>query len=71
MKAHANSGPAKKDQNERPKPEITAPTAAIVKITKTTFCVTDLLILKGEVQVCQPWRRPALPSLGGNSGDES
>jgi alcohol dehydrogenase len=29
-------------------PAISAPTDAIVKITKTTICGTDLHILKGE-----------------------
>ena len=34
-----------------PNPEITAPTDAIVKITKPTLCGTDLHILKGEPQL--------------------
>jgi Threonine dehydrogenase and related Zn-dependent dehydrogenases len=37
-------------------PEITAPTDAIVKITKTTICGTDLHILKGDVPTCAPGR---------------
>jgi alcohol dehydrogenase len=36
MKALVYLGPSKKALEERPKPEITAPTDAIVKITKTT-----------------------------------
>ena len=56
MKALVYLGPAKKAMDERPKPEITAPTDAIVKITKTTICGTDLHILKGEVPSCQPGR---------------
>jgi alcohol dehydrogenase len=35
---------------------IAAPTDAIVKITKTTICGTDLHILKGDVPSCQPGR---------------
>ena len=35
-----------------PKPTITAPTDAIVKIAKTTICGTDLHILKGDVPTC-------------------
>ena len=56
MKALVYLGPAKKALEERPQPEITAPTDAIVKITKTTICGTDLHILKGDVQTCQPGR---------------
>jgi alcohol dehydrogenase len=56
MKALVYLGPAKKAMEERPKPEITAPTDAIVKITKTTICGTDLHILKGDVPSCQPGR---------------
>src|SRR5471032_2213818 len=56
MKALVYLGPAKKAVEERPKPEITAPTDAIVKVTKTTICGTDLHILKGDVATCQPGR---------------
>ena len=56
MKALVYLGPAKKALEERPKPEITEPTDAIVKITKTTICGTDLHILKGDVPSCQPGR---------------
>jgi alcohol dehydrogenase len=56
MKALVYLGPAKKTVEERPKPEITAPTDAIVKITNTTICGTDLHILKGDVPSCQPGR---------------
>ena len=56
MKALVYLGPAKKALEERPKPEIAAPTDAIVKITKTTICGTDLHILKGDVPSCQPGR---------------
>ncbi len=56
MKALVYLGPGEKALEERPKPEITAPTDAIVKITKTTICGTDLHILKGDVPSCQPGR---------------
>jgi alcohol dehydrogenase len=56
MKALVYLGPAKKALEERPKPEITAPTDAIVRIAKTTICGTDLHILKGDVPSCQPGR---------------
>lgn len=56
MKALVYLGPAKKALEERPKPEIVAPTDAIVRITRTTICGTDLHILKGDVPTCQPGR---------------
>jgi alcohol dehydrogenase len=56
MKAFVYLGPGKKAVEERPKPEITAPADAIVRITKTTICGTDLHILKGDVPTCQPGR---------------
>ncbi|MCX7361507.1 MAG: zinc-dependent alcohol dehydrogenase family protein [Alphaproteobacteria bacterium] len=56
MKALVYLGPANKALQERPKPEIAAPTDAIVRITKTTICGTDLHILKGDVPTCQPGR---------------
>src|ERR1700691_2017160 len=56
MKAFVYRGPGKKALEDRPKPEITAPTDAIVKIMKTTICGTDLHILKGDLPGCQPGR---------------
>jgi alcohol dehydrogenase len=56
MKALVYQGPNKKALEERPKPEITVPTDAIVKVTKTTICGTDLHILKGDVASCKPGR---------------
>jgi alcohol dehydrogenase len=56
MKALVYLGPGKKALDERPKPEIAAPTDAIVKITKTTICGTDLHILKGDLPSCKPGR---------------
>jgi len=52
MKALAYGGPGKKAVEDRPKPQIKAPGDAIVKITKTTICGTDLHILKGDVPTC-------------------
>ena len=57
MKALVYQGPGKKKALEdRPMPQIKAPTDAIVKITKTTICGTDLHILKGDVPTCEPGR---------------
>ena len=49
MKALVYHGPGKKSWEEKPKPVITEPTDAIVKILKTTICGTDLHIMKGDV----------------------
>ena len=56
MKALVYSGPSKMSLEDRPKPSIAAATDAIVKISKTTICGTDLHILKGDVPTCQPGR---------------
>jgi alcohol dehydrogenase len=56
MKALVYRGPGNKGLEDHPKPQISAPTDAIVKITKTTICGTDLHILKGDVRTCQPGR---------------
>lgn len=49
MKALVYHGAGKKLWEEKPKPVITDPTDAIVKILKTTICGTDLHIMKGDV----------------------
>jgi alcohol dehydrogenase len=56
MKALVYQGPGKKVLKDRPMPEITTPTDAIIKIGKTTICGTDLHILKGDVPTCAPGR---------------
>src|SRR5579883_2529021 len=56
MKALVYQGPGKKSLEERPIPTIQHATDAIVKITKTTICGTDLHILKGDVPSCVPGR---------------
>ncbi len=56
MKALVYQGPGKKALEDRPVPRIAAPTDAIVRITKTTICGTDLHILKGDVPTCKPGR---------------
>jgi len=56
LKALVYLGPAEKGLQERPKPDITAPSDAIVKIARTTICGTDLHILKGDVPSCRPGR---------------
>ncbi len=38
MKALVYNGPGKKAVEERPKPEVSAPTDAVVRLAKTTIC---------------------------------
>ncbi len=56
MKALVYRGPGQKSVEERAKPVIIAPDDAIVKLTRTTICGTDLHILKGDVPSCTPGR---------------
>jgi alcohol dehydrogenase len=49
MKALVYHGPGKKALEDKPKPTLKDATDAIVKVTKTTICGTDLHILKGDV----------------------
>ncbi len=56
MKALVYQGPGKKALEDRPMPEVSAPTDAVVRITRTTICGTDLHILKGDVPTCEPGR---------------
>ena len=54
MKALIYKGPGQKAVEDRLKPTIQLPTDAVVKITKTTICGTDLHILSGDVATCKP-----------------
>lgn len=56
MKALVYQGAHQMALQERPKPSIVAPTDAIVRMTRTTICGTDLHILKGDVPSCEPGR---------------
>ncbi len=56
MKALVYHGPGRKALEDRPKPEIQAAGDAVVKLTYTTICGTDLHILKGDVPTCTPGR---------------
>ncbi len=49
MKALVYHGASKKAWEEKPKPTLLESSDAIVKISKTTICGTDLHILKGDV----------------------
>ena len=49
MKALVYHGPGQKAWEEKPRPKIQHPADAIVRITTSTICGTDLHILKGDV----------------------
>ena len=48
MKALVYHGPGKRAWEQKPRPVIENPTDAVVRITTTTICGTDLHILKGK-----------------------
>ncbi len=56
MKALVYHGPQTISLDDCPVPIIIDPTDAIVKISKTTICGTDLHILKGDVPSCENGR---------------
>lgn len=56
MKALVYLGPGRKAVEERPIPTLQAATDAVVRVTRTTICGTDLHILKGDVPTCEPGR---------------
>lgn len=49
MKALVYHGPTQRSWEEKPKPTLRESTDAVVRITTTTICGTDLHILKGDV----------------------
>jgi alcohol dehydrogenase len=56
MKALEYQGPGKMGYVEKKKPVILEATDAIIKISKTTICGTDLHILKGDLPAVTPGR---------------
>lgn len=56
MKALVYDGSNSVSLQDRPIPTLSSPSDAIIKITKTTICGTDLHIRKGDVATCQPGR---------------
>ncbi len=56
MQALIYLGPGKRALETRPRPRIQAATDAIVRVTATTICGTDLHILKGDVPTVGPGR---------------
>jgi len=56
MRALTYLGPGRRALEANPKPRIQAATDAIVRVTATTICGTDLHILKGDVPTVTPGR---------------
>jgi len=56
MKALVYHGPQDFHWEEKPTPQIQQPGDAVVRITRTTICGTDLHILKGDVPTVAPGR---------------
>jgi alcohol dehydrogenase len=54
MQALVYNGPGQKKLQDRAKPAVQMPGDAIVRVTRTTICGTDLHILKGDVATCAP-----------------
>ena len=56
MKALVYKGTDNVALQDLPVPAISSPSDAIIKVSKTTICGTDLHIRKGDVATCQPGR---------------
>ncbi|MDZ7810651.1 MAG: zinc-dependent alcohol dehydrogenase family protein [Arhodomonas sp.] len=56
MKALVYHGPGKRSWEEKSRPELEKPTDAVVRLTHTTICGTDLHILKGDVPTVEEGR---------------
>jgi alcohol dehydrogenase len=56
MKALVFHGPGRRGWEDKPRPVVQQPTDAVVRITTTTICGTDLHILKGDVPTVTPGR---------------
>ena len=54
MKALVYRGPGKKQLEDMPKPVLREATDAVVRMTKTTICGTDLHIFKGDLSDVPP-----------------
>lgn len=56
MKALIYQGPGQKEWADKPQPAVIKPTDAVVRVTHTTICGTDLHILKGDVPAVEAGR---------------
>lgn len=64
MKALVYEGVGQRAWIDKPQPVIEAPTDAVVRITHTTICGTDLHILKGDVPAVEPGRTLGHEGIG-------
>src|ERR1700720_2332214 len=65
MKALAYHGPRNRAWEEKPRPAIRDPGDAIVRITTSTICGTDLHILKGDLPAVTDGRILGHEGIGG------
>ncbi len=56
MKALTYRGPGQPSWEDRPRPKVQAATDAIVRVSTTTICGTDLHILKGDLPIVESGR---------------
>ena len=56
MNAVVYEGPGRRSWTSKPKPVVCDPGDAVVRVTTTTICGTDLHILKGDVATVVPGR---------------
>src|SRR5688572_15751079 len=56
MRALTFHGPGRRSWDEKPVPRILKPTDAVVRMTTSTICGTDLHILKGDVPMVEKGR---------------
>jgi alcohol dehydrogenase len=64
MKALVYHGPGRRAWEEKPKPKLTQPTDALVEVSTTTICGTDLHILKGDVPTVEDGRTLGHEAVG-------
>ena len=64
MRALVYHGPGRKAWEEKPRPVLQKPTDAIVRVSTTTICGTDLHILKGDVPTVKGGRTLGHEAVG-------
>jgi len=64
MKALVYHGPGRRSWEDKPRPRLAQPTDAIVRVSTTTICGTDLHILKGDVPTVDDGRTLGHEAVG-------
>ena len=64
MKALVYHGPGRRTWETKPRPRLVRPTDALVAVTTTTICGTDLHILKGDVPTVEDGRTLGHEAVG-------